>query len=60
MGALEEQVQKLSSVVQALEARIKSLEERKFSKSPEEVRMILIGPPGAGMCVAHRWLVPNS
>ncbi len=57
MGALEEQVQKLSSVVQGLEARLKSLEERKFSKSPEEIRMILIGPPGAGMCVVRRWSI---
>lgn len=51
MGAIEDQVQKLHTIVESLEARIKSLEERKFgsgSKTADEVRMILIGPPGAG------------
>ena len=55
MGALDEQVAKLQGVVDGLEARIKRLEERKFgdsSLSPQDVRMILIGPPGAGAPLA--------
>lgn len=57
MGAIEDQVQKLHTIVESLEARIKSLEERKFgsgSKTADEVRMILIGPPGAGTSI--QWL----
>lgn len=54
MGALEDQVHGIQAVVDRLEARIKKLEEGKFggvshSKLNEDVRMILIGPPGAGM-----------
>lgn len=53
MGALEDQVQKLQGVVDGLETRIKSLEQRGFGGAPaktiDELRMILIGPPGAGM-----------
>ena len=51
MGAVDEQLAKLHSVVEGLEARIKRLEERKFGDSTlssQDVRMILIGPPGAG------------
>lgn len=58
MGAVEEEVKRLHGFVSSLEARIKTLEERQFGspKSAEEVRMILIGPPGAGMCtrLVHR------
>jgi len=51
MGAVDEQLVKLQGVVEGLEARIKRLEERKFGDSAlssQDVRMILIGPPGAG------------
>lgn len=53
MGAIEDQVQKLHQVVASLEGRIKDLEVRHLGgssapKSTEEIRMILIGPPGAG------------
>jgi adenylate kinase len=52
MGAIEEQVQNLHRVVANLEDRIKNLEQRNFGgggpKLSDEVRMILIGPPGAG------------
>ena len=53
MGAIDEQVQKLHQVVASLEGRIKDLEVRHLGgssapKSTEEIRMILIGPPGAG------------
>ncbi|OAA55901.1 adenylate kinase [Niveomyces insectorum RCEF 264] len=52
MGAVEEQVQRLHDIVASLEGRIKDLEHRSFGtsgpKTAEELRMILIGPPGAG------------
>lgn len=53
MGAVEDQVQQLHDVVARLERRIKDLEVRHLGgtaspKSIEEIRMILIGPPGAG------------
>ena len=51
MGFIEEEVKRLSASVEKLESRIRSMEERAFggaSKQSEEIRMILIGPPGAG------------
>ena len=53
MGAIEDSVQQLHDVVARLESRIKDLEARHSgapapSKTLEEIRMILIGPPGAG------------
>ncbi|KIH90731.1 adenylate kinase [Sporothrix brasiliensis 5110] len=53
MGAIEDQVQHLHDVVARLEGRIKDLESRHLggagaTKTIDEVRMILIGPPGAG------------
>ncbi|CAK7263785.1 Adenylate kinase [Sporothrix epigloea] len=53
MGAMEDSVQELHNVVARLESRIKDLEARYAGVSPqpktlEEIRMILIGPPGAG------------
>ncbi|KAJ0164614.1 adenylate kinase [Colletotrichum tanaceti] len=49
---VEEAVKKLTSTVESLESRIRSLEDRAAGGSgkptAEEVRMILIGPPGAG------------
>ncbi|KAK0381744.1 adenylate kinase [Colletotrichum limetticola] len=48
---VEEAVKKLTNTVESLESRIKSLEDRAAGGSgklsTEEVRMILIGPPGA-------------
>ena len=52
MGLIEDEVKRLTGVVEGLESRIKQLEQKSFgssSKSADEVRMILIGPPGAGM-----------
>ena len=53
MGLVDDEVQRLREVVNGLESRIKSLEERALGGAPtsstaEELRMILIGPPGAG------------
>lgn len=51
MGAIEDQVQRLHDVVASLETRIKGLEQRKFGEvatPKQDIRMILIGPPGAG------------
>ena len=51
MGFIEDEVKRLSASVEKLESRIRSMEERAFggaSKQSEEIRMILIGPPGAG------------
>jgi hypothetical protein len=53
MGYLEDEVKRLQGVIDGVEARIKKLEERSSlggaPKSDEHIRMILIGPPGAGM-----------
>lgn len=53
MGAIEDQVQHLHDVVARLEGRIKDLEVKHLGgasapKTIDEIRMILIGPPGAG------------
>ncbi|KAL2018532.1 hypothetical protein VTK56DRAFT_744 [Thermocarpiscus australiensis] len=52
MGYLDDEVKRLQDIVAKLEGRVKSLEERQFGgsqkKTTEEIRMILIGPPGAG------------
>ncbi len=52
MGYLEDEVKRLHTVLSSVEGRLKALEERQFGKSSgktaEEIRMILIGPPGAG------------
>lgn len=54
MGYLEDEVKHLRSVIDALDGRVKALESRQLIGGPkpattEEIRMILIGPPGAGM-----------
>ena len=52
MGLIEDEVSRLQGKLAQLDARIKALEEKQFGSSPkttEEIRMILIGPPGAGM-----------
>lgn len=50
MGIVEDELKQLKDVVSSLESRIKRLEQRGTGSSPstEELRMILIGPPGAG------------
>ncbi|KAG9257645.1 adenylate kinase [Emericellopsis atlantica] len=50
MGIVEDELKHLKDVVTGLESRIKRLEQRGTGASPstEEIRMILIGPPGAG------------
>ncbi len=50
MGFLDDEVNRLQNVVDKLEGRVKSLETRQFGgpMSTEEIRMILIGPPGSG------------
>ena len=52
MGYLEDEVKRLQTVLDSVEGRLKRLEERQFgsvSSTADAVRMILIGPPGAGM-----------
>lgn len=51
MGIIEDEVKRLTGVVEGLESRIKQLEQKSFggsAKSSEEVRMVIMGPPGAG------------
>jgi chemotaxis receptor (MCP) glutamine deamidase CheD len=50
MGYVEEEVKRLTATVEKLESRIRGLEDKAFggAKQSEEIRMILIGPPGAG------------
>ncbi len=55
MGVIDNEFKRLQDVVTALEERVKRLEQRQSGNSaikiPEGgVRMILMGPPGAGMC----------
>ena len=56
MAPAEELVDKLKGTVDKLEARVAELEARLQGKEPggssggDGMRMILIGPPGAGMC----------
>lgn len=50
MGFVEDELKQLKDVIGNLESRIKQLEQRATGSSSlgEQVRMILIGPPGAG------------
>lgn len=52
MGFVEDELKQLKDVIGNLDSRIKSLEQRATGSvapvSTEEVRMLLIGPPGAG------------
>lgn len=52
MGLVDDEVQRLREVVNGFESRIQKLEERALGGAPasttDELRMILIGPPGAG------------
>lgn len=49
MGIIEDEVKQLKDVIGNLESRIRRLEDRGTgSPTAAELRMILIGPPGAG------------
>ncbi|KAK5658606.1 hypothetical protein OQA88_1999 [Cercophora sp. LCS_1] len=52
MGFIEDEVKRLQGIVDKLDGRIQALEKRQFGGSApqtaEELRMLLIGPPGAG------------
>ncbi|KAI8955221.1 adenylate kinase-domain-containing protein [Xylaria longipes] len=50
MGAIDTEFKRLHDVVTSLEERVKRLEQRQSGEplTAESVRMILIGPPGAG------------
>ncbi|KAL2155389.1 hypothetical protein VTH82DRAFT_131 [Thermothelomyces myriococcoides] len=52
MGYLEDEVKRLQGIISNIESRVQALENKQFGasqpKTAEEVRMILIGPPGAG------------
>lgn len=50
MGIIEDEVKGLQGKLDVLESRIKALETRQFGEksTAEQIRMILIGPPGAG------------
>lgn len=51
MGVIDDEMKRLQDVVSGLEDRVRRLEQRQSggSISTESVRMILMGPPGAGM-----------
>jgi len=53
MGYLDDEVKRLQGIINNIEGRVQALEGRQIGggqkKTAEEVRMILIGPPGAGM-----------
>lgn len=51
MGFVEDELKHLHDVISGLDSRIKQLEQRATGAAPigtESLRMILIGPPGAG------------
>lgn len=50
MGFVEDELKQLKGVLGNLDARIKKLESRATGSAAttEDIRMILIGPPGAG------------
>lgn len=51
MGFVEDELKQLKEVIDGLDSRIKQLEKRTmgFAPSTEEIRMIIMGPPGAGI-----------
>lgn len=53
MGYLDDEVKRLQGIISNIEGRVQALESRQIGggqkKTAEEIRMILIGPPGAGM-----------
>ncbi|KXX80682.1 Adenylate kinase [Madurella mycetomatis] len=52
MGYLDDEVKRLQGIIANIEGRVKALEDRQSGggkkKTAEEIRMVLIGPPGAG------------
>lgn len=50
MSPIDTEFKRLQDVVSGLEQRVKQLEQRQGGGSsvPESVRMIIMGPPGAG------------
>lgn len=50
MGFVEDELKQLKEVIGNLDSRIKQLERRATGSSPstEEIRMVIMGPPGAG------------
>ncbi|KAI1800716.1 adenylate kinase cytosolic [Daldinia bambusicola] len=48
MGIIDDEMKRLQDVVSSLEDRVRRLEQRQSGESGESVRMILMGPPGAG------------
>ncbi|AEO61554.1 hypothetical protein MYCTH_2316525 [Thermothelomyces thermophilus ATCC 42464] len=52
MGYLDDEVKRLQGIIANIESRVQALENKQFgasqTKTAEEIRMILIGPPGAG------------
>ena len=62
MGYIDDEVKRLQSVIDKLEHRVKGLETRQFggSLSTEAIRMILIGPPGAGKSWFPAVVVPGA
>ena len=51
MGLVDDEVRRLSDIVHGFESRIEKLESRALgapASTADSVRMILIGPPGAG------------
>lgn len=53
MGYLDDEIKRLEGIISTLDGRVRALETRQVGgsqkKTAEEIRMILIGPPGAGM-----------
>lgn len=58
MGNIDDEIKRLHGIIASIEDRVKALEVGKpggsQKKTADEVRMILIGPPGAGMLGAHQ------
>ncbi|KAK3321480.1 adenylate kinase-domain-containing protein [Cercophora scortea] len=52
MGYLDEEVKRLQGIIDTIEGRVRDLETKQFGssskKTTDEIRMLLIGPPGAG------------
>ncbi|KAK4140905.1 adenylate kinase [Dichotomopilus funicola] len=52
MGYLDDEIKRLEGIISTLDGRVRALETRQVGgsqkKTAEEIRMILIGPPGAG------------
>jgi adenylate kinase len=58
MGHLDDEVKRLQGVIANIEGRVQALEGRQLGgsqkKTAEEIRMLLIGPPGAGTWSSRR------